>query len=769
MSVSFPQLKITPDETENRPSEATPVDQESRIGSGFRSVFRYALAGAGADLLLSLVEGTDANLQLTAVLEASEHFVFSSYFSINILVGLLLGTALGIFFALATIVAKLFEFPLLKTIKSRFLSTLAAWSAVSCLSAVALNQQPSIHRYIKGIIRELEKLPALNQLLLNHERATSYILLAGLIFACSLVALIATSERMNWFLRSVWIGLLIILLSAGYYLGSRVEVQLYGHSLRSSMFLLEFTSAIGLLGSLYTAFRSRKQGPGPRRGIKAFAVITILVLIGAAFTFWNIDRNQNVKTQLFYRTFLTAHFFKLAQWGLDTDRDSYSRLLGGGDLNDSDASVHPGAREIAEDGIDNNLIGGDVNQAQIDDFLNQRSAINLGAVGPNRPLNVIWIFIDALRADHLGTYGYPRNTSPNIDRFAERATVFENGYTPSPNTYEAFPKFMQSSYWDGHFITWSEVLANNGYNGLMFPRRLPTQLRHIRGMRVVDEARDNQFDAQLTKALDVLSSAPSDKPFAAFLYSTDPHRPYKKHEKFNFGDSLTDLYDGEIAYADEQLGRLFEWMEKTGRINDTMVVIMADHGESLGERGVYRHSSQLYDEQLQVPMIVYVPGMEPRRISTKVNTIDLGATILDAVGFPIPQEYTGVTLMPLIRGGDYVSGYEHPPIFGEQTSDEDSPYVKRHQQLHPKSKKYMVLTQDGYKLIYNRDPNTFELFDLNNDPHEQKNLHGRMPERAAEMREMLGRFIDVVLVSRPWDADESQYFLEGFIDDDKKK
>src|SRR5262249_9089210 len=124
--------------------------------------------------------------------------------------------------------------------------------------------------------------------------------------------------------------------------------------------------------------------------------------------------------------------------------------------------------------------------------------------------------------------------------------------------------------------------------------------------------------------------------------------------------------------------------------------------------------------------------------------------ILNAVGVNYPDRYAGVSLMPLIKG----EPFEHPPIYGEHETSEDSGYVPRDQNAYHPTKKYMVVTQDGYKLIYNRDYYNFELYNLKEDPLEQRNLYDDVPERARSMREMLGRFIDIVSVSRPPHADE---------------
>jgi arylsulfatase A-like enzyme len=251
-----------------------------------------------------------------------------------------------------------------------------------------------------------------------------------------------------------------------------------------------------------------------------------------------------------------------------------------------------------------------------------------------------------------------------------------------------------------------------------------------------------------------LAGTPADRPFCAYLYSTDTHRPYKPHGDFNYGATVADLYDGEISYMDFHLGRLLDALEQSGKLANTIIVIMADHGESLGERGVYKHSSQLYNEQTRVPMIIHLPGLAPRSIKDYVSTIDLGPTILNAVGLDYPGECAGVSLVRLMRGEPFT----HPPIYGEQTTQDVSPFVRPDQQIDSGQKKYMIITQDGFKLIYNRDYYNFELFDLVNDPGEVSNLYDRMPARAAEMKRRLGRFIDVVTASRPSDADESQYF-----------
>lgn len=715
------------------------------------SLGNYAALGAAAAFLLALIEWIDLNIQLTPVFESlAERLVFTSYLSLNLLTGALIGLLVGLFVHAATFLKRRLEkFPA-RGKQLGLARGLIAGLAVCALAAALFNQQPKIHAYIIGVIREAEKLPHLTRVLLKFERLHAYLVLMGLIIVCSILWTVTrASKQWGWRLRAVWAVGLVLLLSVAYYIDSRIEVQLYEPSLNRSMFLASTALAMALAGTIYFS-SARIRSLLVRRGKYIAAFAGISVIAGVAFTFARFDHNQNLKTQLFYRTTQAKQYFRIAQWALDFDRDGYSALLGGGDPDDGQAGINPGATEVTGDGLDNNCIGGDLTEQDIQDWNRAREAQHATPAPDAKRYNLIYIFVDALRADHLGTYGYHRNTSPNLDALAARSAVFDNAFTPSPNTYQAVPKFMQSAYWDGHYETWTEVLARNGYKTFLFPRRLAFLQRHVKGIEQVVKPGKKGLNSTVDKAIDVLSKHPQDRPFCAYIYVPDPHLPFARHAKFNYGSSFTDLYDGEIAYTDNQLGRLFDWLDKSGKMNDTMVVIMADHGESVGERAVYKHNSQLYNEQMRIATIFYAPGLAPRRIPDYVSSIDLGTTILNTVGLDYPKQYAGVSLLPLLRG----EPFSHPPIYGEQVYKYESPYVQLSENVHPPSKKYMVITQDGYKLIYNRDYYNFELYNLREDPREERNLYNRMPDKAEEMKNMVGRFVDIVTVSRPPDAED---------------
>ncbi len=718
----------------------------------------HVLVGLGAALLFSLVEQVDLNIQLSPVFSSSsDRLVLLTYCSLNLLVGAMIGLLVGLVAYTGGFLYRFVEKALARGGNTRMLHRPIALVALSLAAAALLYPVRPVYRFALSLVREAGKI-RFGDVLYKVEGPAVYLSLAGGFFACAvLYTLTMRSGRMSSLMKKVWLAGLTLVIAATYYIDSRIEVQQYEYSLHRLMFLTGLTLAMALVGSLFISYaRPLSLQPARRKIILALAILVLIALAG--FTFARFDRNQNLKTQVFYRSTGMKQYFKLIQWALDRDRDGYSPYLGGGDSDDTRADVNPGQVEIIGDNIDNNLIGGDLSEESLEEWKRERRSLHAPATLSAKPYNVIYIFIDTLRASHLGAYGYSRNITPNIDKLAARSFVFENGFTPSPSTFEAVPKFMQSSYWDAHLDPWPEVLYQNGYDTILFPgRRIETIPRRINAAHMRVQEKTRTVKKTIDDAIKLIGELPQDRPFCAYIYSSEPHMPYKRYEDYNFGSSPADLYDGEIAYSDYHYGRLFDWLEETGRLDNTMIILMADHGESLGERGVYKHTSQVYNEQMKVPMIFYVPHLAPRRIPDYVSTIDLGSTILSAVGLNCPEGYAGISLLPLMRG----EPVNLPPVYGEHVHLSDSPFVEQDEILDPETRKYMIIAQDGYKLIYNRDPHSFELYDLKSDPQELRNLYDRMPEKAESLNHQLGRFIDIVSVSRPPDTHERKYSLDG--------
>jgi arylsulfatase A-like enzyme len=737
------------------------VNTPNKLLAIANSIGNFAIAGGVAALLLAVVELADLNIQLTQVFESSgERWALIGYASVNLLVEASIAAFIGLLVHLSGALQKSLERVLAGRGKPASRHRNASYLLLVAAGAVIANQHGNANGYTTLLLRETEKLPHLARLLLPVEKPLSYLVMAGLLIVCwALWTLTSHSAGWSALRRRMFQAAFILIAAFAYYVDSRLEVQQYEYSFHRTMFLAATAASLATVGSVCLS-SDRLQSAWRRFRIPVLIAAGVLIVVGVAFTFAKFDGNQNLKTQIFYRSTQAKQNFKLLQWVLDFDRDGYSSLLGGGDCSDGRAAINPGARETVGDGIDNNCIGDDLTRESLLEWQRQFGLLHAAANPAPKRYNLIYIFIDTLRADHLGVYGYPRGTSPNIDRLGAKSCVFENAYSPSPYTYEAAPKFMQSAYWDGHYETWTEVLARNGYHTILFPRRLPMLLRYVKGMQQVVDAARKGLRQTIDAAIDELGRVPSDKPFCAYIYSSDPHRPYRKHQGINFGPALIDQYDGEVAYTDFHLGRLFDWLETSGHMNDTMVVVMADHGESFGERMVYKHNSQVYDEQMKVPAIFYVPGAVPSRVRDYVSTVDLGPTILNIFGIDCPAQYAGVSLLPAMRG----EPFRHPPIYGEHDLVENS-VASPEEWVQPEIRKFMVITQDGYKLIYNRNYYCFELYDLKKDPKELQNIYDRLPDKSAELKRLLGRFVDVVGFMRPPDADEQKH--AGSLDDEE--
>ncbi len=413
----------------------------------------YVLLGVGAVSLLSIIEFVDLQIQLTPVFESfSERLTLAAYMGLNLAVGAGIGLLLWLVVRAGSFLKTRGE-NLISGGRPRLIHKASVWIVLCLLAAVALNQAPEVHSYVTSLIIEAQKLPYVYGRLLKYDTIISYFLLTALVAACSLFWMLARKARsFSRVPRAAWMIGLLALLATAYYVDSRYEAQLYEYTLHQSMFLLAIALAMGLMA---TARISPGERPG---GIKTlFAIIVILIVASAGFTFWHFGANQNLKVQVFTRSTQTKQHFKLVQWAIDYDRDGYSARLGGGDENDGDSLINPDSTERVGDGVDDNCVGGDLSDNDLAAWMSYHSSFQGQPFANARPFNLIFIFIDTVRADHLGAYGYHRNTSPNIDKLAARSAVFENAFSPSANTFESAARFMKSSYWDAQVKSWSEI------------------------------------------------------------------------------------------------------------------------------------------------------------------------------------------------------------------------------------------------------------------------------------------------------------------------
>jgi len=296
---------------------------------------------------------------------------------------------------------------------------------------------------------------------------------------------------------------------------------------------------------------------------------------------------------------------------------------------------------------------------------------------PTPARNLLFISIDTLRADHLGVYGYERPTSPRLDAFARDAVVFDSAQAHSSWTLPSFASMMTSLYSATHaclnfdsqldhsFLTLAEVLRDAGFETGAVASHVFLGKRHglHQGFSDFDDELVlglNDSHAAITspvvtdKGIDWLGArADAEQRFFFWLHYFDPHELYQPHEGISeqFGtETEVDLYDGEIAFTDREIGRLLAAIERLGLSEDTVVVVVSDHGEEFEDHGNVRHGRNLHRETVRVPLMIRAPGMAPQRVAPTVRLVDLMPTLLELLDVPAPRVMEGLSVTRLMRG-----------------------------------------------------------------------------------------------------------------------
>lgn len=360
----------------------------------------------------------------------------------------------------------------------------------------------------------------------------------------------------------------------------------------------------------------------------------------------------------------------------------------------------------------------------------------------SRPRNLIVITLDTMRADRLPVYGFSGFRTPAFDRLARGGLVFERAFAHAPLTLPSHTSLFTGILPPGtgvrdnvspplgdQFTTLAELLRDEGLKTAAFVGS--SVLAPSRGLaRGFDSYREaspscsgaasrRRASAVVDDALGWLGSL-NRSPFFAWIHLFDTHRPYDLPDEFK--DRHFDPYLAAIAYEDEQVGRLLAHLETRNLLSDTLIVVAGDHGESLGDHGEESHGIFLYQEALRVPLIVHGGGLAPRRIMSVARLVDVMPTVLDLFDIPIPKT-DGVSLVKI----------EAEPATSSREVYAEAMYPLRFGWAQLRS-----LRADRFKFIEAPRP---ELYDLDADPSEQRNIVAQYPQVAEAMRRRI-RSID---------------------------
>ena len=361
---------------------------------------------------------------------------------------------------------------------------------------------------------------------------------------------------------------------------------------------------------------------------------------------------------------------------------------------------------------------------------------------------IVLISIDTLRADNLPVYGYTRVRTPAIDTLAQTATVFERAYSHAPQTLPAHTTILT-----GELPFQTGVRDNIGFTLKDGQWTLPGALRShgwstggfvsayvLRAATKINQGFDT-YDANLPTASSEASLGQVQRDGAAtldaaeqwfakragdrvflFVHFYEPHKPYTPPARY----AEYAPYDGEIAYADELVGRLLDRLRADKLFDRATIVLLADHGEGLGDHGEQEHGLFLYQETTHVPLIVKLPGQRRgRRVAQPVQHIDVAPTLLALAGIAAPPDLRGRDLRPLLEGTGPI------PETGIYAEAMLARYHFGWSELYS-------LTDTRYGYI--RAPRA-ELYDLQNDPHEASSIAAARPQIEQAMRGAIERMI----------------------------
>ncbi len=392
------------------------------------------------------------------------------------------------------------------------------------------------------------------------------------------------------------------------------------------------------------------------------------------------------------------------------------------------------------------------------------------APGSLKGANLLFVTIDTIRPDRLGAYGSNAGLTPHLDRLAAEGIVFENVLAHVPVTLPSHTSLFTAKLPPRHGVhdngtfrlaaeheTLALRLKSRGYETAAFVGAFVLDARF--GLDQGFDRYDDYYGEKRTFASFTELERPAEAvlapaeawlaqarsaPWFAWIHLYDPHAPYEAPEPFR-SRYASDLYGAEIAYVDAALGEFLSKLGSRGLLEKTLVVVAGDHGESLGEHGEATHGTFAYNATLSVPWILWATGIEPSRFSPRVRLVDVAPTVLDLLGIDPPAPVDGASLRAFLRGP---SKYPSPDSYFEALN----PHLTR--DWAP----LRGVVRGQYKFV---DLPIAELYDLEADPKEERNVISGRAALASELRESLDAQMEETAPTSPSADEETMKRLES--------
>lgn len=470
---------------------------------------------------------------------------------------------------------------------------------------------------------------------------------------------------------------------------------------------------------------------------------------------------NSVRAAFASRGMLSPIAFKYARKALDFDGDGFISFMNDGDCAPLNRRVSPGATEVPNNSVDEDCDGVDLTfDPAVDDFFGRWDFDVPPGIARKR-YNIVMITIDAAAPDRMSLYGHKRPTTPNLEKIAGESAWFQTVFAAGPSTRLAIPEMMTSKFGPqvdravGYKVPleirspnnmMAEILKRAGYrtSAVLSTGYFSGWRGILQGFDKIDksavpfDSKKHAFHSGKQTSDAFISVAKkagedSDHPQFIWVHYYDAHAPYTRVPGGkDYGSEKQDLYDSELQFVDEQIGRIVKEMDRIWDPSETILIITADHGEAFdSNHAVKHHGYDLHSTILHIPLLIRAPFVKPGVFKGPVSALDILPTLVNLTGIKGRFKFAGTSLVPqLIDGRDDTERKIYSLFYLPENV------------YHKKRTNMMAGVRTAeYNYFRDLETNTQYLFNYRRDPYETKNMVDEMPRVGTSLRRSISKFM----------------------------